>query len=130
MGRVLKVRPSNDGWRVVIFVVLNATPEVVLEEPSGSWLMASTDGVSKITARGTVTRLWGSSDVLVDVYPASIARSSDGSVYLGMRAWVLRLMWAPAAARWRADLLAPTSCIRLVRMTGQRCSCVGDETGK
>jgi hypothetical protein len=130
MGRVLTVRPSNKGWRVAIFVVLDATPEVVLEEASGSWLIASTNGVTRITASGTVTRLWGSSDVLVDVYPGSIARSSDGNVYVGMRAWVLRLMWAPAAARWRADLLAAASCARLVRTTGERCSCVGAETGK
>jgi len=97
MGRVLKVRPSNNGWRVAVLVVLDATPEVVVEEPSGSWLMASTDGVSRITASGTVSRLWGSSDVLVDVYPGSLARSSDGNLYVGMRAWVLRLMWVPAA---------------------------------
>ena len=130
MGRVLKVRPSRNGWLVKVFLVLNAAPEVVFEERSGTWLMASTDGISRVNASRTVTRLWGSEDVLVDVYPSSIARTADGNLYVGMRAWVLRLLWSPAARRWRADVLAPSSCARLVRKTNERCSCINAETGE
>ena len=121
LGRVLKVRPTEKGWRASAFASLNATPEVVQQEGSGAWLMASTDGVSRIGTNGTVRRLWGRSDVLVETDPNSIARSTDGNVYVGMRAWVLRLTWAQAEARWRADLLAPASCIRM--MADDRCLC-------
>jgi hypothetical protein len=44
-----------------------------------------------------------------------------------MRAWVLRLTWTQAEARWRADLLAPAACIRLQWTTADRCSCVDTE---
>ena len=130
LGRVLKVRPSGKGWRAAVFVGLDVTPEVVLQERTGVWLMASTDGVSRITANGKVERLWGRPEVLVGTYPNSIARSSDGNVYVGMRAWVLRLTWAQAEARWRADLLAPASCIRLQLTAEGRCSCVAAEAVK
>jgi len=130
MGRVLKVRPSDKGWLVAVLVVLEATPEVVFEERPGKWLMASTNGVSRVNASGTVTRLWGSADVLVYVYPSSIARTADGNVYVGMRAWVLRLLMSHAARRWRADVLAPSSCARFVRKTDERCSCISAGTGE
>lgn len=124
LGRVLKVHPSGKGWRVSVFVGLNATPEVVLQEKPGVWLMASTDGVCRIAANGAIRRLWGRPDVLVETYPNSIARSTDGSVYVGMRAWVMRLMRLRAEAGWRADLLAPASCIRQRLTSEGRCSCV------
>jgi hypothetical protein len=130
LGRVLKVRPSEKGWRVAVFLALDATPEVVLQEQPGAWLMASTDGVSRITTNGTVKRLWGRSEVLVGTYPNSIARIADGNVYVGMRAWVLRLTWAQAEARWQADLLAPAACVRLQSTAENRCSCADAEAIK
>ena len=130
LGRVLRVRPTEKGWRADVFVALDATPDAVLQERSGSWLMASTDGVSRITTSGAVKRLWGSSDVLVDTYPSSIARSADGSVYVGMRAWVLRLTWSQADPYWLVDLLVPASCVRLRPTAEERCSCVDAEKPK
>jgi hypothetical protein len=130
LGRVLKVRPAQNGWAVTVLIVLDAAPAVVLEERSGSWLTASTNGVSRITARGKVEHLWGSTDVLASVYPESMARTSDGNVYVGMRAWVLRVMRAPASTRWQAALLAPASCIRFLFAAGDRCPCGSGETRK
>jgi hypothetical protein len=130
LGRVLKVRPSRNRWVVAVLVALDATPEVVLEERSGNWLVASTDGVSRVMAGGKVERLWGTTDVLASVYPGSIARTSDGNVYVGMRSWVLRLTRPPAGARWQADLLAPVFCVRFLPAAGDRCPCDSSETHK
>jgi len=131
LGRVLKVRQSNESWLVSVVVSLKATPEAIVEEKPGSWLVASTNGVSRVTARGTVERLWGRPEVLVGTYPSSIAVGNDGSViYVGMRAWVLRLVRPRPKALWRADLLVPATCLRMVRQPEPadslpNCSCAG-----
>jgi hypothetical protein len=129
LGRVLKVRPRNEGWLVSSLVSLRATPYAVFEERPGSWLVAGSDGVSRVTARGAAQRLWGRPEVLAFVYPNSIAVGHEGGVYVGMRAWVLRLLPGPGAG-WRADLLAPATCPRMVPRPRaadplQGCSCAG-----
>jgi hypothetical protein len=130
LGRVLKVRQSNERWLVSVLVSLEATPEAIAEERPGTWLVASTNGVSRVTARGTTERLWGRPEVLVYTNPGSIAVGNDGSIYVGMRAWVLRLVRSRPKARWRADLLAPASCPRMVPQPRSAeslpdCSCAG-----
>lgn len=109
-GRVLKVRQDpRRGWQTELLAPLPSTPEAITEEQPGRWMVATSDGVVRVDASGRIERIWMVSD-LGALYPSSIARTADGAVHVGMRAWVLRV--APAKEGWKADLLAPASCPR------------------
>jgi hypothetical protein len=119
-GRVLKVQQeSGRGWGATVLVDLGAAPAAVIEELPGTWLVATSRGLTRVTSRGTAERIWEQKKV-GQLYPSSIARTTDGVVYIGMRAWVVRLA-ALNAGRAAVELLTPASCATFV--AGDPCRC-------
>jgi hypothetical protein len=123
-GRVLKVQQAaGHGWVATVSADLGTTPKAVLEESPGSWLVATSDGVKRFRAQGTVDSLWESKQ-LASLAPTSIVRANDGVVYLGMRTWVLRLKPASSGPPV-VELLAPSSCARFDGKDADSCRCAG-----
>jgi hypothetical protein len=119
-GRVLKVQQeSGRGWAATVLVDLGAAPAAVLEEVSGSWLVATTSGLTRVTSRGTVERIWDQKRI-GQLSPSSIVRTTDSVVYVGMRAWVVRLT-AVNSGPAPAELLAPASCAAFAATEACRC---------
>jgi hypothetical protein len=119
-GRVLKVQQeSGRRWVPTVLVDLGSAPAAVLQEAPGTWLVATSSGLSRVSSRGTAERVWEQKKV-GQLYPSSIVRTGDGVVYIGMRAWVVRLTALnPGPAR--AELLAPASCPSFA--ASQPCRC-------
>ena len=119
-GRVLKVQQeSGRGWVATVLVDLGAAPAAVFEELPGTWLVATSSGLTRVASRGTAEPIWQQRKV-GPLYPSSIARTSDGVVYIGMRAWVVRLTaLSPGPAL--ADLLTPASCPAFAASEPCRC---------
>jgi hypothetical protein len=122
-GRVLKVQQeSGRGWVATVLTDLGSAPAAVLEEVSGIWLVVTSDGLSRVTSRGTAQRLWNEEQVGY-LYPSSIVRTSDGVVYIGMRAWVARLR-ALNPGPPLVDLLTPASCVSFAGKGDGPCGCL------
>jgi hypothetical protein len=117
-GRLLRVQQEpGRGWVATMLVDLGSAPAAVIEEISGAWLVATYDGLVRVTSRGTLQRLWRESSV-GPLYPSSVVRASDGVVHIGMRAWVVRAR-ALNPGPPIVELLAPTSCVGFA--AGCRC---------
>jgi hypothetical protein len=107
-GRVLKVQKAGAGWAGTVLVDLGMAPAAVIQEVAGTWLVVGSSGLVRVTSRGTADRVW-TEDKGGYLNPNSVVRTSDGVVYLGMRAWVVRLKGVSPGPPV-ADLLAPASC--------------------
>jgi len=122
-GRVLKVQKEGGrGWVATIAVDLGAAPAAVIEELPGSWLVATSDGLTRVTSRGTAQRLWDEKRV-AQLFPSSIVRTSDAVVYIGMRAWVVRLS-ALNPGPPAVELLRPASCVGFAASGTGPCRCL------
>jgi hypothetical protein len=120
-GRVLRVQQEGSRWVATVLADLGSAPAAVLEELPGSWLVATSDGITRVTSRGTAQRLWEQKNV-GSLSPSSIVRTSDGLVYVGMRSWVLRVRGlnpGPPAV----DLLTPAACLGFEPRKGGPCPC-------
>jgi hypothetical protein len=119
-GRVLKVQQeSGGGWAGTVLADLGTAPAAVLQELAGTWLVASSDGVIRVTSRGTVERIWKDENLRY-LYPNSIVRTSDGVVYIGLRAWVVRVTGLSPGPPL-VELLTPDSCTGY--LPTQSCPC-------
>ena len=72
-------------------VHLDGEPSGGVQEPSGSVLFATTYNLCRITKTGELKRLMWLPTWMRLQYPNSIALTSDGSIYIGMRMFVLRI---------------------------------------
>jgi len=69
---------------------LDGAPLAYFRESADSLLVATTHGISRVSATGTVEVL--STEPFARLFPNSIAEESDGTIYVGMRMFVMRLM--------------------------------------
>jgi hypothetical protein len=91
-GRVVKVSRSTKGeWQVSLFAELGACPHAIVEESPSSWLLATTSGVWRLDAHAQKRVIWQPVGGHL-YYPNSIARDSNGVVFMGMRHYVIRLI--------------------------------------
>jgi hypothetical protein len=114
---VLKVQKAAAGWMGTVLVDLGMAPAAVIQEAAGTWLVAGSGGLIRVTARGTAERIWAQ-DKVAFLFPSSIVRTSDAAVYIGMRAWVVRLTGLSPGPPL-AELLAPASCAAFSKV----CAC-------
>jgi hypothetical protein len=126
-GRVLKVQQEGGrGWAAAMLVDLGSAPVAFIEEVAGTWLVATSDGLTRVTSRGTAVRLWDEKQV-APLAPSSIVRTSDAVVYIGMRAWVARLT-ALNPGPPVIELLSPASCVSFVANGKEPCRCLPAKT--
>jgi hypothetical protein len=118
-GQVLRLsRDSKGRWRATRFAALPGVPDVVVEERAGRWLVVTPTAIVRLTAEGKVRVLW-SGRYLGTLYPSSGVRFEDGTIFVSMRFFVLRLK--PSGERYTVDALVAPGC------NPKRCACTSSK---
>ncbi len=125
------VRGVRDSGKVYTFssneihplVDLDGAPVASMRESEGSILVATPHGVSRVSAAGMVEVL--SAEPFSRLYPNSVAITADGTVYVGMRMFVVRLLHTPKG--YMQEWLVPDDCRRFAI---QHFDCVCQASGK
>jgi hypothetical protein len=87
---------------------LDGEPRTYAKEPDGSVLFVTTRGLSRITKSGELQSLSSFPDWTRYQYASSMAILSDGSIFVGMRMFVLKLR--PITGGYSQEWLLPTEC--------------------
>ena len=101
---------NPDGLNISLqhFIHLDGEPSAYAKEPNGSILFVTTYGLCRITKSGELLRLTYFPKWTRQQYPNSMAISSDGSIFIAMRMFVLKLR---ASARgYSEEWLLPNEC--------------------
>jgi len=99
---------------------LDDEPRTYVKEPSGDVLFTTTHGLNRITKAGELQTLAVFPDWVKFQYANSMAISSDGSIFVGMRMFVLKL--TPDAGAFTQEWLLPAEC-RNFALQGTNCVC-------
>lgn len=91
-------------------VRLDGAPRAYAKASDGSVLFATTRGLSKITKSGELQNLSNFPNWTRFQYASSMAIASDGSIFVGMRMFVLKLR--EIANGYSQEWLLPTDCRR------------------
>ena len=89
-------------------VRLDGEPRAYAKASDGTVLFVTTRGLSKITKSGELQSLSNFPNWTRHQYATSMAIASDGSIFVAMRMFVLRLR--PIAGGYSQDWLLPTEC--------------------
>jgi len=110
-GLLLALRHARNSWRVDTLGSLGFAPAAVTRLSPSSYLVAAADALLLVTATGHVTVLranksWGG------LYPTSIVRDRAGTIYVGARGAVFRVIGHGRS--FAEDWLAPdsSSCLK------------------
>lgn len=118
-GTVVEIVREHGTWRSVPFANLPTAPDTATAEPPGSLLVLTDAGLVRVDAKGR-TRLLVKTNYS-GLYPSSMVRLDDGTLYIGMRRFVVRL--TPAGDGYREDWLLPSDSRRF-RMNESECECL------
>lgn len=108
-GQLSKVWREHNHFTTHVVARFASEPYDWIVEPEGTWLIATSDAIWRTSSAGLVSlvarlpeRAWEAN---------SLARSPDGTLYVGMRGTVLRLTptWAEAPRYATDTLLPPTA---------------------
>lgn len=101
-------------------VHLDGEPSAPAKEADGSLLFVTTYGLRRMTQSGELQRLTYFPKWTSQQYPNSMAVSSDGSIFIAMRMFVLRLR--PNSGRYAEEWLLPNEC-RKFELRQFDCAC-------
>jgi hypothetical protein len=111
-GRILRLTQDSAGrWRAVSILDLGDSPEAPVKESDSALLIVGarrltrvvfSDVSSPVKAESLASRNWGF------LYPNSAVRTPSGTVYVGMRHAVMRLV--PDHSRYIETWLVPPAC--------------------
>jgi hypothetical protein len=87
---------------------LDGEPRAYAKESDGSVLFVTTHGLRRITKSGDVQDLVGLPDWMRNQYANSMAITSDGSIFIGMRMFVLKLHIDEG--QYKEEWLLPQEC--------------------
>jgi hypothetical protein len=108
----------NSKTDVKILTELDGAPRTFTKLSPDAVLVATTQGISRITSSGVkATLLYRSFGGL---YPNSVVSTPDGTIYAGMWLFVVRLARRPGG--YREEWLIPDSC-RHFSVSGYDCNC-------
>jgi len=99
---------------------LDGEPSAPAIASDGAVFFVTTYGLCKITRTGELQRLISFPKWTRQQYPNSMAISPDGTIFIGMRMFVLRLRATPAG--YSEDWLLPNDC-RKFELRGLDCVC-------
>ncbi len=102
------------------YAPLDGAPYGFTKDLSGNVIVVTTKGIVRVKSKGEVQKL--SAANYGSLYPGSVAITSSGVIYVGMRHFVTRL--TPANGSYREDWLVPADCAKF-RWTGSDCQCTG-----
>lgn len=118
-GRMFRLARDASGWRLEHVARLDAAPGVWLV--AGKRLLFLTEsGLWSAESTGSPNHLYEMD--LGRSSASAMAGHADGSVYIGLRHYVLRLQ--PSNGRWRETWYTPASCLN-VELRAGTCECVG-----
>ena len=89
-------------------VHLDGQPSASAKEPDGSVLFVTTQGLRRITKSGELQKLAYFPELTRHPDPNSMAISSDGSIFIAMRMFVLKLR--ASSGRYSEEWLLPNEC--------------------
>ena len=101
---------NPDGMNISLqhAVHLDGEPSGYAKEPNGSVLFVTTYGLCRITKSGELQRLTGLPGWSQHAFTNSMVITPDGSIFMGMRMFVLRLR--KNSDRYRTEWLLPKEC--------------------
>lgn len=117
-GRVFAVRQAGGAWVLEPFVVLDASPAAWVID--GERVLVLTESGLWEALPGNRTKKLHDLDVGLQ-YPNSMAHGPDGTLYVGMRRYVLRLQ--PLGARWAETWFVQSNCAR-ASIRDYDCQCI------
>ena len=103
-GRLLRIKRTGAAWEVDTLLQLGFAPTAIFPLEKDSILVAGHGAVAVIRPPDELHVLHRNK-VWTILYPASVARSSSGTIYVGMRGLVARLK--PTAPAFIEDWLVP-----------------------
>jgi hypothetical protein len=101
---------NPDGMNISLqhAVHLDGEPSAYAKEPDGSVLFVTTYGLRRVTKSGELQRLTYFPKWTRQQYPNSMAISSDGSIFVAMRMFVLKLR--AESSKYSEEWLLPKDC--------------------
>ena len=99
---------------------LDGEPRTYVKEPSGDVLFTTTHSLQRITKAGELQTLAIFPDWVKFQYANSMVLASDGSIFVGMRMFVLKL--TPGTGSFTQEWLLPAEC-RNFTLRGTDCVC-------
>jgi hypothetical protein len=101
---------NPDGMNISLqhAVHLDGAPSVYAKEPNGSVLFVTTYGLCRIAKSGELQRLTGLPGWSQHAFTNSMVITSDGSIFIGTRMFVLRIR--KNSDRYRTEWLLPREC--------------------
>ena len=123
-GTVVEIADQGGAWQVRQLARLPASPQALVAEPQGSILVLTTFGLVRVDGDST-ERL--TAEGYPGLYPSSMVRLDDGTLYIGMRHFVVRL--EPAHTTYREEWLLPASCQQF-QVAGLDCVCESTKAPK
>jgi hypothetical protein len=110
--------PANVGHPIAD---LAGAPHAFTSKPDGSILVVTNSALVDISPAGSVKQLHQYK--LNGLYPNSIVLKKDGTIYIGMRFFVLLLV--PSPKGYEEQWLIPASC-RKTKLVKWSCECLGN----
>ena len=119
-GEIFAISEDN-GESMHLIANLDGMPQTFVQESDNFILVTTETGVFRVNPNGAVEALahglfWG-------VYPNSMAISHDGTIYIGMRMFVVRLI--PQSGGYTEEWLLPNEC-RSFKIRDMECACRGN----
>jgi hypothetical protein len=120
-GEVLIARyPIRVDTKLESLAPLDGAPEAFTKTSPDEALVVTTHGVSRISSSGAHQALTRSMFSLL--YPNSIVSTPEGTIYVGMRLFVVRLLPAPKPGEYTEQWLVPKGCEKFHK-EGFTCAC-------
>jgi hypothetical protein len=117
-GRVLIVNDHDSDVSMRTLVKLDGAPQTLTKVSSDVALVVTTHGISQVGSAGEIKTLVRERFGLL--YPNSVVSLPDGTIYTGMRLFVVRLV--KESGGYEEQWLVPESC-RHFRVQGLDCVC-------
>jgi hypothetical protein len=117
-GSIVEITEDGGAWQVGHVTPLPASPQALVVDPQGSILVLTTLGLVRVGGTSGIERL--TTEGYPGLYPSSLVRLDDGTLYIGMRLFVVRL--EPAHTNYREEWLLPARCQQF-QMVGLECVC-------
>lgn len=118
-GRILRLVPDTVGWKLDPVATLESDPDVWVVDRD-RLLFLTQSGVWSTGPSGDVTRLYQID--MASFSPNAIVRTRDGSLYIGLRHYVLKL--AQSNSIWHETWFTPAACANVAMRDDGTCQCV------
>jgi hypothetical protein len=117
-GKVWVLRNASVDPNPALLIELNGAPQVITKGSNRSFLVATTQGVMRVSPEGKTEILMMAPFQFL--YPGSIVETPDHQIYIGMRLFVVHL--SPERNGYTQQWLVKSEC-RETRIDGYDCVC-------